>query len=39
MRKPKHRDAAAHKAILVVFGLIGRSRTDPPHPRKLQSHT
>ncbi len=40
MRKPKHRDAAAHKAMLVVFGLIGRDHelTDP-YQRKLQIYT
>lgn len=40
MRKPKYRDAAAHKAMLVVFGLIGREHelTDP-YQRKLQIYT
>jgi len=40
MRRPKHRDAAAHKAMLVVFGLIGRDHelTDP-YQRKLQIYT
>ena len=40
MRKPKHRDAAAHKAMLVVLGLIGRDHelTDP-YQRKLQIYT
>lgn len=40
MRRPKHRDAAAHKAILVVFGLLGRDHelTDP-YQRKLQIYT
>lgn len=40
MQKPKHRDAAAHKAVLVVFGLLGRDHelTDP-YQRKLQIHT
>lgn len=40
MRKPKYRDAAAHKAMLVVFGLIGRDHelTDP-YQRKLQIYT
>lgn len=40
MRKPKYRDAAAHKAMIVVFGLIGRDHelTDP-YQRKLQIYT
>jgi putative thioredoxin len=40
MRKNKHRDAAAHKAMLVVFGLLGRDHelTDP-YQRKLQIYT
>jgi putative thioredoxin len=40
MRKNKHRDAAAHKAVLVVFGLLGRDHelTDP-YQRKLQIYT
>lgn len=40
MRKPKYREAAAHKAMLVVFGLIGRDHelTDP-YQRKLQIYT
>jgi putative thioredoxin len=40
MQKPKYRDAAAHKAMLVVFGLIGRDHelTDP-YQRKLQIYT
>jgi putative thioredoxin len=40
MRKNKHRDAAAHKAMLTVFGLLGRDHelTDP-YQRKLQIYT
>jgi putative thioredoxin len=38
--KPKHRDAAAHKAMLAVFGLIGRAHelTDA-YQRQLQIYT
>lgn len=40
MRKNKYRDAAAHKAILVVFGLLGHDHelTDT-YQRKLQIYT
>jgi putative thioredoxin len=40
MQKPKYRDAAAHKAVLVVLGLLGRDHelTDPTQ-RKLQIYT
>jgi putative thioredoxin len=40
MRKPKHRGAAAHLAVLVIFGLLGHDHelTDP-YQRKLQIYT
>jgi len=40
MRRPKYREAAAHKAVLVLFGLLGRDHelTDP-YQRKLQIYT
>jgi len=40
MRKNKYRDAAAHKAMLVVFGLLGhRDELTDTYQRKLQIYT
>lgn len=40
MRKPKHRDAAAHKAMIIAFGVLGHD--DPltdTYQRQLQIYT
>ncbi len=40
MRKPKHRDAAAHQAMLIVFGVLGPGDDlRDTYQRKLQIYT